>query len=110
MQIQFLIEGATGNITGEPVQLDRFRQNRGGNLPIQVFKTAGSFVATVALEGTLSHEDIDMAVRDGTAIWTPIANGSYTAETCDSLFVAFPYIRAVISGYTSGTISVTVDK
>ena len=110
MQIQHLINGATGNVTGEPIKLDRHRQNMAGNLPIQIFVTAGTYGATVTIEATLSHVDIDTAVREGTAVWSPVANGVFTAETADALIVPFPYIRAVISGYTSGTVSVTIDR
>ena len=110
MQIQHLINGATSNVTGEPVKLDRHRQNMAGNLPIQIFKTAGTFAATVTIEATLSQVDIDTAVREETAAWSPVANGVFTSEAADALVVPFPYIRAVISGYSSGTISVTIDR
>jgi len=104
MQTLFLIDSVTGNIVGEPVKLDRNRQNMPGNMPMQI---RGIVTATVQLQSTL---DTDLKVRDGTAIWTPIANGTYTADVCDSLFVAFPYIRAVVTGYSSGTISVLIDR
>jgi hypothetical protein len=106
MQIKTLINGATSNITSEPIKLDRVRQNMAGNIPIQV-QISGT--ATVTLEASLSHADIDTAVREGTALWTSIANGIYNASSCDALSVAFPYIRAVVSGYASGSVTVTVD-
>lgn len=106
MQILKLIDGATGNITGEPFKLERGRQIMSGNMLVQIY---GIGSATVQLQGTISD---DLAVRDGTAIWSPIANGTYTADICDSLFVPFPYIRVVITGYDleiGGAITVTIS-
>lgn len=99
--IKKLIDGATSVLTSDPVGINPVRQYRGGAIPFQI---SGITTASVVLEGTISTE-ADIA----TAVWTPIANAVFVADVCDGLFVMFTHIRAKISNYTGGTITVTVD-
>lgn len=95
-------------MTSEPLRLNITAQPFGsgyGFMPIQI---SGIGEATVTFQGSLSHEDMDAAKRDGEIIWSDISNGIYTEDVCDSLSIMFPYIRVVITDYVSGTINVTI--
>ena len=109
MPIVFLIKNANGNIEGEPRILDvTIQPLRDGYkiMPIQIW---GIGEATVQFQASQSHEDMDTAIRDGHAIWTDIENGTYTKDTCSSLSIIYPYIKAVITGHVSGNdINVTI--
>lgn len=79
---------------------DRYQTNGGTAIPFQI---VGITNAIVVLEATIAT---DHEVQFGTAKWTPIFDMSFSADTCVGLFIPFPYIRANITNYTSGVISV----
>lgn len=101
MQIQQLIEGATGTTTvadAPKFKIDP-RRFKDGPIPIQVYD---SFVATVTLYGAIAT---DQEVMENTAVWSPIAGGAFTAAGVDSMFSAATHICAIVSAYTSGTVN-----
>ena len=66
----------------------------------------GITIATVILEAASATEQ---EVGEGTADWAPIYGASWTADGADGLTTAFPWIRANVTDYTSGAITVTID-
>jgi hypothetical protein len=101
-QVKKLLENATQNTISEPINTPRIRQFKGGALPLQI---TGITDATVYFEGTLVNNVSEVP----TAIWSPISNASYTTDTCDAIFVMYPYIRAIVADYVSGNITVKIE-
>ena len=90
-------KAATGEGTAFAIDAKRTSY---GSIPIQVL---GTFNATVILEGTISGQaEVDAA----TASWSPISGASWTDESCDALFCAFTHIRANVTVYLNGSVSV----
>ena len=102
-RISNIVSLATGTGAKAPVIID-CRRADWGPIPIQVYTTlATDFVGTVILEGTVSSQQ---EIDEDTAVWSPINGASWTAETCDGLTTAFPWIRGNVTAYTSGSINV----
>ena len=99
MQIVTLASAATATGAGATRILDERRMDN-GPIPLQI---SGTFVGTVKLEGSISTEQ---EINESTAVWSPINGGEWTTPTCDSLFCSFPYIRANVTAFTSGSITV----
>jgi len=75
-----------------------------GSIPFQLIGAA--FVGTVSLEATL---DGDQAVEEDTARASLINGGSFTnTDVADVLFGAYPHIRANVTSYTGGNLTVLV--
>jgi hypothetical protein len=85
---------------GSPVKVDPNRVALGGPIPIQI---SGVTTATVVIQATLASAQ---AVREGTATWENITDASWTADCLDVLSAVFPWIRANVTAFTSGTITV----
>jgi len=99
MQIQILLDGVTATGAGEAYAISA-RRTEFGAIPILV---SGITTATVILEGTIASEQ---EVREGSAIWKPIQGASWSSDIADGLFTAFSHIRANVTSYTAGTITV----
>ena len=72
----------------------------GKSVGIQV---SGTFVGTVILEGTIATQ---AEVNGATAAWTAITGASWTVPALASLTLAYTHIRANVTAYTSGSITV----
>lgn len=109
MPIKFLIKNASGNIEGEPKRLNITSQALRDGYKIMPIHIWGIGEATIQFQASQSHENMDIAIREKQAVWTNIANGTYTEDICSSLPIIFPYIRVVITGHVSGNdINVTI--
>jgi len=98
MQIYRLLDAAAAaGVAGEPLRLS---PNHPGPVPISV---EGTFIGTVTLECAIADAQ---EIREGTAAWVPVSGASWTAPTGEGLETMFPYIRAKVSAYTSGAITV----
>lgn len=93
MNIHVLLNAVTANTTGAAIPV---RRSDGSAIPVQV---QGCSDATVTIEGTIT-EDV------ATATWSPIHNGEWSSDSCDALFANFSFVRAVVSNYVAGTITV----
>jgi len=75
-----------------------------GPIAVQIYTTqATAFIGTVKLQGAIASET---EIAANTATWTDIQGASWTEAAVDALYAKTPYIRAYISAYTSGQISV----
>lgn len=96
--IQFLLNNATGTVTGPPLKLDLGIMRGGGSIPIVI---SGIVTATVILEGTVAE---DVQVENGSAMWEKINLAEWTADIADGLFTPFTHIRGRVVSYTAGNI------
>ena len=97
-----LLDGATSTVTGKPVKMPTKRVHGAGSIP---FVLSGITVANVVLEATIATQ---REVDEGTAQWEQIQSASWSADIADGIFTAFSHIRARVSAYTSGTITLTI--
>lgn len=95
-----LLSSAAALSTGSPVALNPSMPYR--PLGVNVF---GTFVGTVILEGTI---DTQANVDAATATWSAISGASWTAPGAAKVDAPFTHVRARVSAYTSGAISVQV--
>jgi len=105
MHVQTLLDNvaASGSGTEIPVRGDKIA--RQGPIPVHVFGT--SFVGTVILEGTIAEQS---EVDGISCTWSPINGASWTNQNgiCEVLFCSFTHIRANVTVYTSGNVTVKV--
>ena len=99
MAVYTLVDGATGNLTTDPLVLSA-GSVRGEHIPIQV---TGLGVATITIQGCL-HTNLNDNNN-----WSAIVNAVYTTNICTTIPRGFNAIRVVITGYSSGTINVLVN-
>ena len=89
-----LIDGATGTVDGPWVDIGPYCHN----VSIEV---SGITSATVTINGSNANGGLPALATAGTAI-----GSSITADTVASLVGPTRYIRARVTGYSSGTINV----
>lgn len=65
----------------------------------------GTFVGTVILEGTIATQ---AEVNALTAVWLPLAGASWTVPTLTGVDAPVTHVRANVTAYTSGAITVKV--
>jgi hypothetical protein len=93
-----LLAAAASALTGAAIAIPSDAHNR----PLGVTVT-GTFVGTVILEATVATQ---AEVNAATAVWAPVTGASWTAPAAVGINAPFTHIRARVSAYTSGAITV----
>ena len=105
MEIKQLLNGSQATGAGSSFRLSGWRLPL-GSIPVQIYTTqATAFVGTVKLQGSITTGG---ELNAGNNRWTDIDNALWTEETIDALFAQPSYIRAYVTEYTSGAISVRI--
>lgn len=95
-----LLNAVSSAATGAPIALPPELSQK--PLGVSVF---GTFVGTVILEATV---DTQAAVDGATATWAAITGASWTTPAVAKVDAPFTHIRARVSAYTSGSITLKV--
>jgi hypothetical protein len=93
-----LLDAAAAVVTGNPVFCPPEK-----NIAPTGIEVFGTFVGTVILEATIASQD---EVNAATAVWQAITGSSWTAPALTSIATPWSHIRARVTAYTSGAISV----
>lgn len=90
-----LLDGVTGNATGDSIHIGQYQK---------------AIIATVEAEGTPSFT-IQLQYRTSRGTWVDFHNEAITSASKTVSAPDFPWhsVRAVVSGYASGTVYVTLD-
>ena len=95
-----LLASAASALTGAAIPLPPDAHHR--NIGVTV---TGTFVGTVILEATAATQ---AEVNASTAVWAPITGASWTAPAAVGINAPFTHVRARVSAFTSGAITVKV--
>jgi len=99
MNIITFLDAATSTATSSAIRVND-KRIISGPIPVTI---SGITTATVVFEGAIATQ---AEVDAGTANFELMAQGSFTEDAADGILTAFPFIRARISDYTAGTITV----
>lgn len=102
MDVYTLISANAATITGNPVKIGDYRLINGA-IPFLIYGEDATITATINIQGTVAT---DAEVSAGTAKFITIDGGSFTSQAATALIAQFSHIRAQISSYSAGTISV----
>lgn len=102
MEIKQLLTAVTVVGAGNAVAIDTDKLVNGA-IPILIYGGIGAIAAEIEIQGTIAT---NAEVAAGTCNWEVIEGGIFREEIATALIAPFSHIRANITSYTNGTISI----
>ncbi len=107
MHIRQLLSATAGTVTGTPVRID-WTRNINGGVPITISHEVGPLVnVRIEIQGAIATQ---AEVALGTANFETIEGGIFTKEGAYGVVMVYPYMRAVITRHTRGTVSIRLAE